>query len=193
MISHSHQIPNWITRHTRVLDLGCGNGELLAQLVNSHQIDALGLELDPEKIATCLDRGLSVIQQDLNSGLSNFNDQQFDTVIMTQTLQAIRRPDLALSEMLRVGREAIVTFPNFAYIRNRMQLGLGGHMPVNPQLPNPGTTHRTFTYHRSMILRNCVTPFRFGSQIEIHRISRENGLGLEKFGPISLAKLRYID
>ena len=101
MISHSHQIPNWITRHTRVLDLGCGNGELLAQLVNSHQIDALGLELDP-KIATCLDRGLSVIQQDLNSGLSNFNDQQFDTVIMTQTLQAIRRPDLALSEMLRV-------------------------------------------------------------------------------------------
>ena len=137
MISNFHQIPNWITRHTRVLDLGCGNGELLAQLVHSHQIDALGLELDPEKIATCLDRGLSVIQQDLNSGLSNFNDQQFDTVIMTQTLQAIRRPDLALSEMLRVGREAIVTFPNFAYIRNRMQLGLGGHMPVNPQLPNP--------------------------------------------------------
>ena len=77
---------------------------------NSHQVDALGLELDPDKIATCLDRGLSVIQQDLNSGLSNFNDQQFDTVIMTQTLQAIRRPDLALSEMLRVGREAIVTF-----------------------------------------------------------------------------------
>ena len=137
MISNFHQIPNWITRHTRVLDLGCGNGELLAQLVSSHQIDALGLELDPEKIATCLDRGLSVIQQDLNSGLSNFNDQQFDTVVMTQTLQAIRRPDLALSEMLRVGREAIVTFPNFAYIRNRMQLGLGGHMPVNPQLPNP--------------------------------------------------------
>ena len=137
MISHSHQIPDWITRHTRVLDLACGNGELLAQLVNSHQVDALGLELDPDKIATCLDRGLSVIQQDLNSGLSNFNDQQFDTVIMTQTLQAIRRPDLALSEMLRVGREAIVTFPNFAYIRNRMQLGLAGHMPVNPQLPNP--------------------------------------------------------
>jgi methionine biosynthesis protein MetW len=137
MISHSHQIPDWITRHTSILDLGCGNGELLVQLANSHQVDALGLELDPDKIATCLDQGLSVIQQDLNSGLSNFNDQQFDTVIMTQTLQAIRRPDLALSEMLRVGREAIVTFPNFAYIRNRIQLGLAGHMPVNPQLPNP--------------------------------------------------------
>jgi len=137
MISHSHQIPNWVTNNTRVLDLGCGNGDLLAQLVKSHQIDALGLELDPQKIATCLDQGLSVVQQDLNSGLSNFNDQQFDTVIMTQTLQAIRRPDLVMSEMLRVGREAIVTFPNFAYIRNRMQLGLSGHMPVNPQLPNP--------------------------------------------------------
>tara|TARA_B100001093_G_scaffold407619_1_gene396293 strand:+ start:5679 stop:6275 length:597 start_codon:yes stop_codon:yes gene_type:complete len=137
MILHSHRIPDWIARNTRVLDLGCGNGDLLAQLVKSHQIDALGLELDPKKIATCLDQGLSVIQQDLNSDLSNFNDQQFDTVIMTQTLQAIRRPDLVLSEMLRVGREAIVTFPNFAYIRNRMQLGLSGHMPVNPQLPNP--------------------------------------------------------
>ena len=102
MISHSHQIPNWVTNNTRVLDLGCGNGDLLVQLVNSHQIDALGLELDPQKIATCLDQGLSVIQQDLNSGLSNFNDQQFDTVIMTQTLQAIRRPDLMMSEMLYI-------------------------------------------------------------------------------------------
>lgn len=137
MIAHSHQIPSWITTHSRVLDLGCGDGKLLAQLVESHHIDALGLELDPVKIATCLDQGLSVIQQDLNRGLSNFNDRQFDTVIMTQTLQAIRRPDLALSEMLRVGREAIVTFPNFAHISNRIQLGLAGHMPVNPQLPNP--------------------------------------------------------
>ena len=137
MISHSYRIPDWIDNNARVLDLGCGDGRLLAQLVETHAIHALGLELDPEKIATCLDLGLSVIQQDLNRGLSNFNDQQFDTVIMTQTLQAIRRPDLALSEMLRVGREAIVTFPNFAYIRNRIQLGLGGHMPVNTHLPNP--------------------------------------------------------
>jgi methionine biosynthesis protein MetW len=137
MISHSYQIPDWIAKNSRVLDLGCGDGRLLAQLVETHAIDALGLELDPDKIAACLDLGLSVVQQDLNRGLSNFNDQQFDTVIMTQTLQAIRRPDLALSEMLRVGREAIVTFPNFAYIRNRIQLGLAGHMPVNPQLPNP--------------------------------------------------------
>ena len=137
MISNSYRISDWISKNSRVLDLGCGDGRLLAQLIETHAIDALGLELDPDKITNCLDLGLSVIQQDLNKGLSNFNDQQFDTVIMTQTLQAVRRPDLVLTEMLRVGREAVVTFPNFAYIRNRIQLGLVGHMPVNPQLPNP--------------------------------------------------------
>jgi methionine biosynthesis protein MetW len=122
MISHSYRIPDWIDNNARVLDLGCGDGRLLAQLVETHAIHALGLELDPDKIATCLDLGLSVIQQDLNRGLSNFNDQQFDTVIMTQTLQAIRRPDLALSEMLRVGREAIVTFPTTGCLRAVAQL-----------------------------------------------------------------------
>lgn len=137
MIGNSKQISEWVRPHSRVLDLGCGEGRLLAELIASHQVEGLGLELDPEKIAVCLDQGLSVIQQDLNRGLSNFRDQQFDFVVMTQTLQAIRRPDLLLDEMLRVGREAIVTFPNFAYLKNRIQLGVAGHMPVNPQLPNP--------------------------------------------------------
>ncbi len=137
MILTAKRIPDWVAANSRILDLGCGDGRLLAELIESHGITGLGLELDPEKIAICLDRGLSVVQQDLNRGLSNFRDQQFDTVLMTQTLQAIRRPDLLLDEMLRVGREAIVTFPNFAHLKNRLQLGLGGHMPVNPQLPNP--------------------------------------------------------
>ena len=91
MISNSYRIPDWIAKDSRVLDLGCGDGRLLAQLIETHAIDALGLELDPDKITNRLDLGLSVIQQDLNKGLSNFNDQQFDTVIMTQTLQAVRR------------------------------------------------------------------------------------------------------
>ena len=137
MILTAKRIPDWVAANSRILDLGCGDGRLLAELIESHGITGLGLELDPEKIAICLDRGLSVVQQDLNRGLSNFRDQQFDTVLMTQTLQAIRRPDLLLDEMLRVGREAVVTFPNFAHLKNRLQLGLGGHMPVNPQLPNP--------------------------------------------------------
>jgi methionine biosynthesis protein MetW len=137
MITNSQRIAEWVAHGSRVLDLGCGEGRLLAELIASHQVKGLGLELEPDKIAVCLDQGLSVIQQDLNRGLSNFRNQQFDFVIMTQTLQAIRRPDLLLDEMLRVGNEAIVTFPNFAYIKNRIQLGLAGHMPVNPQLPNP--------------------------------------------------------
>ena len=137
MILFSERIPEWISKNSRVLDLGCGDGELLAELTLSHHIRGLGLELDPEKIASCLDKSVCAVQQDLNKGLDNFLDQQFDTVIMTQTLQAIRRPDLLLNDMLRIGREAIVTFPNFAYLRNRLQLGLTGHMPVNPQLPNP--------------------------------------------------------
>ncbi len=137
MISNSERIPDWIVKNARVLDLGCGEGKLLAELSITHNIVGLGLELDPEKIALCLDKGLNVIQQDLNKGLSNFLDGQFDTVIMAQTLQAIRRPDLMLSDMLRVGKEAIVTFPNFAYLHNRLQLGIAGHMPVNSQLPNP--------------------------------------------------------
>ncbi len=137
MSPHHLTISKWITAHSHLLDLGCGEGFLLTQLVKSHQVKALGLELDPEKIAICLEQGLNVVQHDINGGLNNFKAQQLDTVIMTQTLQAIRRPDLALSEMLRVGKEAIVTFPNFAYFRNRLQLGLAGHMPVNSQLPNP--------------------------------------------------------
>lgn len=137
MILTARRIPEWVAQGSRVLDLGCGDGRLLAELIKSHGITGLGLELDPEKIAICIDRGLSAVQQDLNRGLNNFLDQQFDTVVMTQTLQAIRRPDLLLDEMLRVGREAIVTFPNFAHLKNRLQLGFGGHMPVNPQLPNP--------------------------------------------------------
>lgn len=131
------RIPEWIPQGARVLDLGCGEGHLLAELQTTRAIQGLGLELDPEKIATCLRRGLNVVQQDLNQGLSNFKANQFDTIIMTQTLQAIRRPDTLLDEMLRVGREAIVTFPNFAHVKNRIQLGIFGHMPVNPQLPNP--------------------------------------------------------
>jgi len=137
VIVNSKRITEWIRPSSRVLDLGCGEGRLLAELISTRQVEGLGLELEPEKIAVCLDQGLSVIQQDLNRGLHNFRDQQFDFVIMTQTLQAIRRPDLLLDDMLRVGQEAIVTFPNFAFIKNRLQLGLAGHMPVNPQLPNP--------------------------------------------------------
>ncbi len=128
-------IKNWITPGSRVLDLGCGDGALLAALRDERQVDGYGLEIDSENIIQCVRRGVSVIQCDLDAGLPDFDTQSFDYVIMTQTLQAVNYPDLLLKEMLRVGREGIVTLPNFGYWRHRLQLGLLGRMPKSNTLP----------------------------------------------------------
>ena len=119
---------------SRVLDLGCGDGSLLIQLKEELDILGYGLEIDPKSIGTCLSRGVNVIEQDLNKGLKNFADQSFDTVIMTQTLQALRYPHLVLDEMLRIGSKCIVTFPNFGNWRTRAYLNFLGRMPVTKQL-----------------------------------------------------------
>ena len=129
-------IADWIQPQARVLDLGCGEGELLAYLQQARQIHGYGLEIDPEKITTCIRRGVNVIEQDLDDGLSNFRDASYDVVIMSQALQALLRPDQMLDEMLRVGRECIVTFPNFAWWRCRLHLALKGRMPVSRSLPH---------------------------------------------------------
>lgn len=130
-------ISQWIEPGSRVLDLGCGDGTLLGHLKQQRNVDGYGLEIDPENIVACIQRGVSVIQSDLDAGLSDyFDDDSFDYVIMTQTLQAMHYPSRLLSEMLRVGREGIVTFPNFGHWRARAQLALGGHMPLSPALPN---------------------------------------------------------
>jgi methionine biosynthesis protein MetW len=117
-----------------VLDLGCGDGELLAGLAATRQVKGYGVEIDPARVLAAVGRGVNVIQMDLESGLSTFEDDAFDFVILSQTLQAMRRSDLILKEMLRVGREGIVTFPNFGYWRNRLHV-LAGHMPVSENLP----------------------------------------------------------
>lgn len=125
----------WIKPHSRVLDLGCGSGELLAHMQNKHGIRAYGLEIDQEKIAIAIGRGLNIIQQDLNLGLKQFADQSFDYVVMAQALQAVDAPDILLRDMVRVGREAIITFPNFAHWKPRSFLALKGMMPVSKALP----------------------------------------------------------
>jgi len=130
-------ISQWIKPGSRVLDLGCGDGKLLQHLRHERQVDGYGLEIDPENVVACVERGISVIQSDLDAGLSDyFDDNSFDYVVMTQTLQAMHYPSRLLNEMLRVGREGIVTFPNFGHWRSRMQIALGGHMPVSRALPN---------------------------------------------------------
>lgn len=128
------QVADWVSNDSRVLDLGCGEGELLAHLMG-RGCTGYGLEIDKDCIVSALQKGVSVIEQNLDDGLSNFDDQSMDVVIMTQALQATRRPDLAFAEMLRVGREAIITFPNFAHISHRIQLGILGRMPVSKSLP----------------------------------------------------------
>lgn len=128
-------IQQWIKPDSRVLDLGCGDGTLLAYLKNKKNVADIGLEIDERKIQLCLGKGVNVIQQDLNRSLSNFGDKSFDTVLLTQTLQAVNYPDLLIEEMLRIGHNCIVTFPNFGNWRSRLYLLLKGRMPVSNFMP----------------------------------------------------------
>lgn len=128
-------IQNWIAPGSRVLDLGCGDGSLLYYLQENLQTVGTGLEIDEAKINACLAKGISVVQQDLNKGLQNFESQSFDTVLLTQTLQAVHYPDVLIEEMLRIGKNCIVTFPNFGNWKSRMHLALKGRMPVSEYIP----------------------------------------------------------
>jgi len=128
-------IQGWISPESQVLDLGCGQGELLAFLQQHKTCRGYGLEINPDSIVSCIEKGVSVIEHDLNDGLADFKDQSVDTVVMTQALQAVRRPDVLLEDMLRVGNEAIITFPNFGYWRTRWYLLGKGKMPMSKTLP----------------------------------------------------------
>ncbi|MEH6388522.1 methionine biosynthesis protein MetW [Pseudomonas profundi] len=128
-------IEQWIRPNSHILDLGCGDGELLSYLRDSKGVHGYGLEIDPDKISACVRKGVNVIEQDLDKELDNFEDKSFDTVVMTQSLQAMHYPDRVLEDMLRIGKEGILTFPNFAHWRCRLYLGLRGEMPVSDFMP----------------------------------------------------------
>lgn len=125
-----------VNSNSRVLDLACGDGALLDYLQHHKQVRAYGLEIAPKKIEACIRRGVNVIQANLDNGLRNFADQQFDHVIMALSLQAMQFPSELLKEMVRVGRDAIVSFPNMAHWRSRWHLGVRGRMPVTKALPH---------------------------------------------------------
>lgn len=126
-------IASWMKAGENVLDLGCGEGELL-QLLAERGLHGWGIERDPGRVLAAVEVGVNVIQSDLEAGLAGFEDDAFDHVVLSRTLQTMRHTQQILAEMLRVGREAVVSFPNFAYWKNRMAV-MGGRMPVSEDLP----------------------------------------------------------
>lgn len=128
-------IANWIAPGEKVLDLACGDGSLLQHLMSERQVQGYGVEKDVNNLAACIGNGINVIQMDLEKGLAGLEDGFFDHVIMSLSLQAIHNTQGILAEMLRVGREAVVSFPNFGYWRHRQSI-LNGRMPVSESLPH---------------------------------------------------------
>ncbi|MEO8722590.1 MAG: methionine biosynthesis protein MetW [Sphingobium sp.] len=129
-------IAGHVASSSRVLDVGCGDGALMVALRDDCAVDARGLELDAANVASAVGRGLSVVQGDADTDLRYYPDQSFDYAILSQTLQTTRRPDHVVGELLRIGKQAFVSFPNFAHWRGRMSLLFGGRMPVTRLLPD---------------------------------------------------------
>lgn len=151
---------------TRVLDIGCGDGSLMAELRGSRRCDARGLELDPANVATAVARGLSVVQGDAERDLADYPDDSFDYALLSQTLQTTHRPDRIIAELLRIAPRAFVSFPNFAHWRVRLSLLWGGRMPVTRLLPvawyeTPNIHHltiddfRAFVCERGIAVESC--------------------------------------
>lgn len=128
-------IYDWIPSQSHVLDLGCGDGTLLSALMQYKQCTGYGIEIDVTSIQTAIERGVNVIQADIEKGLDIFADQSFDVIILSQTIQAMQNTETILRDLTRIAKQAIVTFPNFGYWRNRLQIALLGHMPVSERMP----------------------------------------------------------
>jgi len=141
---------------SRVLDIGCGDGALMAALRDEKGCDARGLEIDPANVAAAVARGLSVVQGDADTDLGTYPAGSFDYAVLSQTLQTTKRPDVILSELLRIGQQAFVSFPNFAHWRIRMSLLFGGRMPVTRLIPQswydtPNIHHVTIDDFRALV------------------------------------------
>ena len=128
-------IEKWVEERAKVLDLGCGNGDILSELQKSKSINGLGVEIEEKNIEECLLKNISVIEQNIDDGLANFSNDSFDVVILSQTIQVLKNPSTALEEITRIGKTCIVTIPNFGHWRSRISLLFNGRMPVTSPLP----------------------------------------------------------
>jgi len=150
-----------IEPHSKVLDLGCGDGELLHLLALKKNARVQGIELDSEAIYQCVEKGLSVFHSDIDSGLSDYGDQSFDYVILNQSLQQVKQVEFVIQEAMRVGKKAILGFPNFAYLKARSMLFFRGMAPVAPSLPycwanTPNSRFLSISDFKSYCLRNGI-------------------------------------
>jgi methionine biosynthesis protein MetW len=166
-------IADMVAPGARVLDVGCGDGALLQLLAQKKGVDGRGVELSQRGVNECVAKGLSVIQGDADTDLADYPDDGFDYVILSQTLQATRRPRAALANMLRIGRRAIVSFPNFGYWRVRAQLALTGRMPV--------TGHLLYRWHDTPNIHLCtIRDFvELVGELDAHI---ERGMALDRAG-----------
>jgi len=170
-------IQRWIAPGSRVLDLGCGDGVFLEFLRDQRRVRGTGLEIDQKYITAAISRGINVVEQDMDEGLANFPDQSFDTVVLALALQAVTYPDRVLEEMLRIGREGIVTFPNFGHWRCRLMLGIGGCMPVSELMP--------YTWYNTPNIHFCtVTDFENLCRDKGIRILARDVVGSSKRPPM---------
>ncbi len=154
-------IADHVVPGSRVLDVGCGDGALMAVLRDCKSVDARGIEIDGRDVTAALERGLSVIQGDADTDLAGYPSASFDFAILSQTLQTTRRPDLVIDQLLRIGQRAFVSFPNFAQWRIRLALMFGGRMPVTKQLPDrwydtPNIHHVTIDDFRGFLSERGV-------------------------------------
>ena len=128
-------IASWVKPNTRVLDLGCGEGDLLFYLKSQKDVHGTGIEHNEEKVAQCIEKGLTVLQGDINAEVLDYPDDAFDYIILSQTLQQVYEPAALLRSILRIGKKAVVSFPNFSHWQVRFQLLISGYAPITRQLP----------------------------------------------------------
>ncbi len=180
-------IAGWIADGASVLDLGCGNGKLLSYLAQTKHVRAQGIELDEQAIVQCVTEGLSVFQQDIDTGLSEYADESFDYVILNQTLQQVKKPGFALGEALRIGKKVIVGIPNFAYYKSRVSIFFRGRVPVTAALPYQW--YDTPNLHFLSI--NDFRDFCKNKHIVVEKSFFVSGRGQVKFLPNLLAEYGY--